>query len=139
MRPSHMLMENHPARRSHNAFDLSSPQQQKTAVHKDNDCGDCDGTWNRKPNLGTICTMITVSVDDIKRDLIGYLRRVQAGETLVITQANKPLAEIKPISETTDRDAEQLRPFALCEGDFVVPDDFDAPLPEEILSRFEGG
>lgn len=83
--------------------------------------------------------MITVSVDDIKRDLIGYLRRVQAGETLVIMQADKPLAEIKPISEKPELDAKQLRPFALCEGEFVVPDDFDAPLPEELLSRFEGG
>jgi prevent-host-death family protein len=83
--------------------------------------------------------MITVSVDDIQRDLIGYLRRVQAGETLVVTQADKPLAEIKPIPKTSDSDTKQPRPFALCEGEFVVPDDFDAPLPEEILSRFEGG
>lgn len=83
--------------------------------------------------------MITVSVDDIQRDLLGYLRRVQAGETLVVTQADKPLAEIKPIPETAERDMKQLRPYALCEGEFVVPDDFDAPLPEEILSRFERG
>ena len=31
----------------------------------------------------------------------------------------------------------QLRPFGLCTGEFIVPDDFDAPLPEEILSAFE--
>ncbi len=30
------------------------------------------------------------------------------------------------------------RPFGLCAGEFVVPDDFDAPLPDEILSLFEG-
>lgn len=28
------------------------------------------------------------------------------------------------------------RPSGLAAGDFVVPDDFDAPLPEEILSGF---
>lgn len=82
--------------------------------------------------------MITVSIDDMQRDLIGYLRRVQAGETLLITQADKPVAEIKPISETPDRGGKQLRPFALCEGEFIAPDDFDAPLPEDILSQFEG-
>jgi prevent-host-death family protein len=82
--------------------------------------------------------MITISVDDMQRDLIGYLRRVQAGETLIVTQADKPLAEIKPVSKITDPNARPLRPFALCEGEFVVSDDFDAPLPEEILSRFEG-
>lgn len=32
----------------------------------------------------------------------------------------------------------QLRPFGLCTGEFVVPDNFDAPLPEEILNAFEG-
>ena len=31
-----------------------------------------------------------------------------------------------------------LRPFGLCTGDFVVPDDFDEPLPAEILKAFEG-
>lgn len=25
------------------------------------------------------------------------------------------------------------RPFGLCKGDFVVPDDFNEPLPDEIL------
>jgi hypothetical protein len=31
-----------------------------------------------------------------------------------------------------------LRPIGLCAGEFVVTDDFDAPLPEDILSAFEG-
>ena len=30
------------------------------------------------------------------------------------------------------------RPFGLCEGKFTVPDDFDDPLPEDILRLFEG-
>lgn len=30
------------------------------------------------------------------------------------------------------------RPFGLAAGEFVVPDDFDDPLPEEILRDFEG-
>jgi Protein of unknown function (DUF2281) len=29
------------------------------------------------------------------------------------------------------------RPAGLCAGEFTVPDDFDAPLPEEILQSFE--
>ena len=31
----------------------------------------------------------------------------------------------------------ELRPYGLCEGEFTVPDDFDAPLPEDILDDFE--
>ena len=36
-----------------------------------------------------------------------------------------------------DSGLENLRPFGLSKGDFVVPDDFDAPLPEEVLADFE--
>ena len=32
----------------------------------------------------------------------------------------------------------KLRPYGLCEGEFTVPDDFDEPLPEDILNSFEG-
>ena len=35
-------------------------------------------------------------------------------------------------------DDKPLRPFGLCAGEFTVPDDFDDPLPEEILKEFEG-
>ena len=31
-----------------------------------------------------------------------------------------------------------LRPFGLNAGEFIVPDDFDAPLSEEIFRDFEG-
>jgi hypothetical protein len=29
------------------------------------------------------------------------------------------------------------RPFGLCKGEFTVPDDFDAPLPDYIIKEFE--
>lgn len=32
--------------------------------------------------------------------------------------------------------AKNLRPFGLSKGDLVVPEDFDAPLPEDILADF---
>ena len=78
--------------------------------------------------------MAQVSIDDIQRDLATYLQRVEAGETLVIVRAGKPVAEVKPVVPLV----ETLRPFGLCAGEFTVPDDFDAPLPEEILNAFEG-
>ncbi|GBO51918.1 prevent-host-death protein [Pseudanabaena sp. lw0831] len=34
--------------------------------------------------------------------------------------------------------SKKLRPFGLCAGEFVVPEDFDAPLSDEILNAFEG-
>jgi hypothetical protein len=32
----------------------------------------------------------------------------------------------------------QPRPFGLAKGQFTVPDDFNAPLPEDVLQTFEG-
>jgi prevent-host-death family protein len=78
--------------------------------------------------------VLSVTVDEMQRDPSKYLRQVEAGETIVIVQADKPIAELRPISSNS----KQLRPFGLCAGEFTVPDDFDAPLPEDILSAFEG-
>ena len=77
--------------------------------------------------------MLNVTVDEIQRDPLKYLRQVEAGETLVIVRADKAIAELRPISSS-----KQMRPFGLCRGEFTVPDDFDDPLPEDILSTFEG-
>ncbi len=82
------------------------------------------------------CLMVTVNIDEMQRDLAGYLHRVQSGETLLVLEANQPLAEIKPYRDFAGG-AKQPRPFGLCAGEFVVPDDFDAPLPEDILQDFE--
>jgi hypothetical protein len=32
----------------------------------------------------------------------------------------------------------QLRPIGLAKGQFTVPDDFNAPLPEDVVQTFEG-
>ena len=79
--------------------------------------------------------MTTVTIRDMERDLAGYLRRVQSGETLLVVDADQPLAEIKPISTILPK--RKPRPFGARKGDFVVPDNFDDPLPEEILQDFE--
>jgi hypothetical protein len=48
-----------------------------------------------------------------------------------ISQNQNPLEEISP-------KIKKLRPFGLCAGEFITPQDFDAPLPEDILNAFEG-
>jgi antitoxin (DNA-binding transcriptional repressor) of toxin-antitoxin stability system len=78
--------------------------------------------------------MAQVSVEEIQQDLPAYLQRVENGETIIIIRAGKPVAEVKPLLSRT----ETLRPFGLCAGEFTVPDDFDAPLPEDIVKAFEG-
>ncbi|MFN6497828.1 MAG: type II toxin-antitoxin system Phd/YefM family antitoxin [Nostoc sp. DedQUE01] len=78
--------------------------------------------------------MEKVTVDEIQRDPLKYLNQVEAGESFVIVQADKPIAELKPITNIN----KQQRPFGLCAGEFTVPNDFDAALPDDILSAFEG-
>ncbi len=80
--------------------------------------------------------MVSVSIEEIRRDPLGYLRRVEAGETLLVVRGDRPMAEIKPVGGGPEE--KPLRPAGLAEGEFTVPDDFDEPLPEETLRGFEG-
>jgi antitoxin (DNA-binding transcriptional repressor) of toxin-antitoxin stability system len=61
------------------------------------------------------------------------LDRVEAGEHLVVVRNGRPVAELRPLPATRTGP----RPFGLAAGAFTVPDDFDAPLPDEILREFE--
>jgi len=76
---------------------------------------------------------MNVSVEEVTRDPEGFLHRVIEGETLVGTQHDRPVAEIRPIEGVR-----RPRPFGLAAGSFVVPDDFDDPLPDDLLDAFEG-
>jgi len=49
--------------------------------------------------------MLDVTIDEIQRDPLKYLRQVEAGETFVIMQANKPIAELRPISTNSKQRA----------------------------------
>ena len=83
---------------------------------------------------GYNATMTTISIDEIQRNLMAYLEQVKAGETLLILENGEPVAEIKPVVHN----GAALRPYALCAGEFRVPDDFDVPLLDEIIEQFEG-
>lgn len=78
--------------------------------------------------------MSTVSLEELQLDPDSLLDRVEAGEHLVVVRGGRPVAELRPISSVQPGP----RPFGLCAGAFKVPDDFDEPLPEEILRSFEG-
>jgi antitoxin (DNA-binding transcriptional repressor) of toxin-antitoxin stability system len=78
--------------------------------------------------------MSTISVQDIQRDPLAFLRRVEAGEAFLVVRDERPLAEVRPVAAAVN----QPRPFGLCAGRFTVPADFDRPLPEEVLREFEG-
>jgi len=78
--------------------------------------------------------VITVDVSEVASDMRGYLQKVQQGETIIIYVQNRAVAELRPAAGA----APVSRPFGLCAGEFVIPNDFDTPLPENILAGFEG-
>jgi antitoxin (DNA-binding transcriptional repressor) of toxin-antitoxin stability system len=73
------------------------------------------------------------TIEEVENGAAEYLHRAIDGETVVIYQGERPVAEIRPVTETAT-----LRPVGLAAGDFVVPDDFDDPLPADLLDAFEG-
>src|SRR5437763_10990093 len=78
-------------------------------------------------------SLMKATVEEIEKDPATYLHRVLEGETVVVFQKERAVAEIKPIEI-----ASLPRPFGLAAGDFVVPDEFDDPPPDELLAQFEG-
>ena len=86
--------------------------------------------------------MLNVTIDEIQRDPLKYLHQVEAGETFVVVRDDEAVALLLPLEAIAELtpivSSKQLRPFGLCAGDFTVSDDFDAPLPEDLLSAFEG-
>ncbi|NOY92201.1 MAG: type II toxin-antitoxin system Phd/YefM family antitoxin [Deltaproteobacteria bacterium] len=73
-----------------------------------------------------------VNIHEAKTHLSRLLARVQAGEEIVIAKAGRPIARLVPMGVARDR-----RTLGRDRGLFEVPDNFDAPLPDDLLTAFE--
>ena len=72
-----------------------------------------------------------INVHEAKTHLSRLLLRVAGGEEIVIARAGKPVAKLVPI------EPKRQRLIGQDDGLFEVPDDFDAPLPDEVLALFQ--
>lgn len=72
--------------------------------------------------------MSSTSVTTAKKNLSKLLRRVAAGEAIVITNRGGPVARLVPVSP---------RPLGLDKNRVRIGKDFDAPLPD-IMEGFLG-
>lgn len=70
------------------------------------------------------------SVGEAKAHFSALIKRAEAGEEVVVTRSGMAVARIVPIRP------EKERSFANDEGLGFVADDFDAPLPAEMLKQF---
>ena len=73
-----------------------------------------------------------VGVHEAKTQFSRLLARVEAGEEIEIARRGHVIAKLVP----TKRPRPQL---GFDEGKFVVPDDFDDPMPDEWLDLFYNG
>lgn len=78
--------------------------------------------------------MQTINIHEAKTHLSRLVEDVAAGEEVIIAKAGKPMARLVALAKPAGR-----RRLGLLSGKMVVPDDFDAPLPEDVLASFEGG
>jgi antitoxin (DNA-binding transcriptional repressor) of toxin-antitoxin stability system len=75
-------------------------------------------------------------VEELEDNVLACLDQIPAGESAVIVDENEhPIAEVKPLLDAPVR---APRPFGLARGDFVVPDNFDDPLPDDFMRPFVG-
>lgn len=77
--------------------------------------------------------MKTVNTHEAKTQLSRLLRRVAAGDEITIANRGVPVARLVPVPPKKAQ-----RVLGIFRGQFTVPDDFDAPLPDDLLDLFEG-
>ncbi len=72
-----------------------------------------------------------VNISEAKSKFSKLINQVIAGEEIIVAKSGKPVAKIVPIEKPT-----QNRKPGSAKGKITIADDFDAPLPEEILREF---
>lgn len=78
--------------------------------------------------------MRIVNIHEAKTHLSRIIEEVASNHEIVtIAKAGKPMARLVPIVPERPQ-----RVFGFLEGKIRIAEDFDAPLPEDVLKTFEG-
>ena len=73
-----------------------------------------------------------VNIHEAKTHLSRLLERVASGEEIIIAKSGRPVARLLPVEWKPQRVAGTHKDV------IFVSDDFDEPLPKELLDAFEG-
>jgi prevent-host-death family protein len=76
-----------------------------------------------------------VNIHEAKTHLSRLLQRVAAGEEVTIARSGVPVARLVAV----EPEKKKIRPLGMDRGRIWIADDFDAPLPDELLKQFYGG
>jgi prevent-host-death family protein len=79
-----------------------------------------------------VVSSTTVNIHEAKTHLSKLIERTGEGETIIIAKAGKPKVMLTPVPSPAPR-----RPGRFS-GKIVMADDFDEPLPGEVLKAWEG-
>ena len=79
--------------------------------------------------------MQTVNIHAAKTNLSRLIDAAEAGEDIVIARAGKPVARLVSLT-TAPHPAKRV--LGRMAGQMRVSEDFDAPLPDDLLAAFEG-
>jgi prevent-host-death family protein len=77
--------------------------------------------------------MATINIYAAKTQLSKLVERAAAGKDVIIARGGKPVARLTRLAAP----ARKIR-FGLLKGKVKIGNDFDAPLPEELIGEFEG-
>jgi prevent-host-death family protein len=76
-----------------------------------------------------------VNIHEAKTHLSRLLQRVAAGEEVTIARSGVPVARLVAV----EPEKKKIRPLGMDRGKIWIADDFDAPLPNDLLKAFYGG
>lgn len=74
-----------------------------------------------------------VNIYDAKTHLSRLVDEAGQGADIVIARAGKPVARLCRIQPKAKK-----RKLGVLDGRFKIPEDFNTPLPDEVLAAFEG-
>jgi prevent-host-death family protein len=74
----------------------------------------------------------TVNIHEAKTHLSRLLVRVERGDEIVIARAGRPIARLLPFTSPSTN-----RVLGGARGQIWIAEDFDAPLPDDMLADFE--
>ncbi len=75
----------------------------------------------------------TYNIHEAKTHFSKLIERVRQGEEIIVAKAGKPVAKLLPIAQGA-----QVRVPGSARGKLTMADDFEVPLPDDILGSFEG-
>lgn len=78
--------------------------------------------------------MLKINIHQAKTHLSRYVDQAAQGKEIIIAKAGKPVARIVPLAAVR-----VVRKLGLLDKKARIPDDFNEPLPADVLAKFLGG